>query len=79
MGTSLDTLPVGSYAKILDIKISGKARRRVLDLGFIRGTKIEVVLKSPSGNTTAYQVRGTLIALRTKETSKIIVERLTNI
>ena len=79
MVTTLDTLPVGSYAKILDIKIFGKVKRRVLDLGFIRGTKIEVVLKSPSSNITAYHVRGTLIALRTKETSKIIVERLTNV
>ncbi len=45
----------------------------MLDLGLIPETRVEAVQKSPSGDPTAYQVRGALIALRSEEASKIYV------
>ena len=53
------------------INCNGNIRRRLLDLGLVRGTKITPVFKSPSGDPTAYEIRKTLIALR-KEDSKLI-------
>lgn len=52
----------------------GQIRRRFLDLGMICGTKIKPVLISPSGDPTAFEIRGTTIALRKEESSKIEIE-----
>jgi len=49
-------------------------RRRMLDLGLICGTNVEALQKSPSGDPIAYAIRGAVIALRSEEASKILVE-----
>ena len=69
--TSLDKLDVDKCAIISTLNCNGNLRRRLLDLGFINGTNIKAVLKSPIGNPIAYEVRGSTIALR-KEDSKFI-------
>jgi len=51
-------------------------RRRLLDLGFVPGTTIEVEMVSPGGDPTAYRVRGTLIALRREQSSLIYINHL---
>ena len=48
-------------------------KRRILDLGIIEGTKIKPVLKSPLGDPTAYEVRGSIISLREEDSKKIEV------
>ena len=53
----------------------GPERRRLLDLGLLPGTLVTAELNSPSGNTTAYRVRGTLIALRKQQSDLIQVEK----
>jgi ferrous iron transport protein A len=45
-----------------------------LDLGLLPGTAIKAVLKSPLGNPIAYDVRGSILALRLEDASKIMVE-----
>ena len=60
--TSLDKLDINKCAKIHSLNCNGDLRRRLLDL----------VLKSPAGNPIAYEVRGSIIALR-KEDSKLIM------
>lgn len=42
-------------------------------MGIIEGTKIKPVLRSPLGDPTAYEVRGTVIALRKEEAGKIYI------
>lgn len=49
--------------------------RRLLDLGFVPGTVVETELRSPSGEPTAYRVRGSLIALRKQQAGQICVRR----
>ncbi len=46
-------------------------RRRLLDLGWIRGTKIKCLNRSPLGDPTAYLVRGTVLALRREDAGRI--------
>lgn len=52
----------------------GQERRRLLDLGFVAGTAVEVAMVSPSGEPTAYRVRGTLIALHREQARLVMVE-----
>lgn len=46
-------------------------RRRLLDLGFVPGSVVEVQRKSPLGDPTAFRVSNTTIALRKEESQKI--------
>ena len=48
----------------------------MLDLGIIYDTEVEALQKSPSGDPVAYYIRGAVIALRSDEASKIIVEEI---
>ena len=68
---NLYELPLNTVGIVNDLNCNGNIRRRLLDLGLVRGTKITPVFKSPSGDPTAYEIRKTLIALR-KEDSKLI-------
>ncbi|NLO82190.1 MAG: ferrous iron transport protein A [Clostridiales bacterium] len=70
----LNILPVGCVGRIKEIRAEGNVRRRMMDLGLVPGTEIEAVLRSPSGDPTAYHIRGAVIAFRSEEASKILVE-----
>lgn len=72
----LNFLPIGKKAKVKVLMSEGILRRRMLDLGLISDTEIEALQKSPSGDPVAYQIRGAVIALRSEEASKILVEAL---
>ena len=68
---SLDKLPLNKYGNIIDLKADGDLRRRMLDLGLVKDTKIKPIFISPSGDPRAYEVRGTVIAIR-KQDAKLI-------
>lgn len=70
----LHLLPIGSIGRVFNIAATENARRRMLDLGLIKNTVVEALQRSPSGDPTAYQIRGAVIALRSEEAAKIIVE-----
>jgi ferrous iron transport protein A len=72
----LNFLPLGKKAKVKILTSDGTIRRRMLDLGLILDTEVEALQKSPSGDPIAYYIRGAVIALRSEEASKILVEPL---
>lgn len=74
----LSSLSVGQRGKIIGIakSLRGQQRRRLMDLGIVSGTEIEVELESLTGDPLAYKVRGTTIALRKNQTDKIYIEYL---
>ncbi|WIV13295.1 FeoA family protein [Proteiniborus sp. MB09-C3] len=72
----LNQLPVGKTARIKEILNSGITRRRFLDLGIIPNSTISVERLSPSGNPIAFNIRGSIIALRKEEAQNIIVKPL---
>ena len=71
----LGALSVGEKCVVKKLNSFGRDRRRMLDLGIVPGTKIEVALRSFSGSPMAYLLRGTLIALRYDDANKILVMR----
>jgi DtxR family Mn-dependent transcriptional regulator len=54
----------------------GESRRRLLDLGFVKGSKIKIDLLNPLGDPHAYLIKGTSIALRKDQASKILIKKL---
>jgi len=73
----LSSLKENETAEIVGIskESRGENRRRLLDLGFVKGSKISVDLMSPLKNPTAYLIKGTSIALRTDQASKILIKK----
>lgn len=69
----LSLLKTGNICIIDSIHSSDHMRRRLLDLGFSRGTSIKCIQYSPSGDPVAYMIRGTVIALRKEDASQILV------
>lgn len=72
----LHELPKGSMGKVIKLNSMGASRRRMLDLGLIVGTNVRLLRKSPQGDPIAYRIRGSVIAFRLEESSKIIVEKI---
>lgn len=67
----------GETVRVVDISSAchGTQRRRLLDLGVVRGTEITPELVSAAGDPVAYRIRGALVALRREQASWIRVER----
>ena len=72
----LGELPVGSRARVVEIRGSGKYQRRMLDMGFVPGADVIVVRQAPLGDPLEYLIKGTAVALRRREANTILVEEL---
>ena len=70
---SLSALRVGQSAYVAEIQADEAMRRRLLDLGLIRGTRVTCTAKSPAGDPAAYLIRGAVIALRRSDASQILI------
>ncbi|WP_411655449.1 FeoA family protein [Anaeromassilibacillus sp. SJQ-1] len=66
-------LKEGERARVSSLLSRGSMRRRLQDIGLIEGTEVECVQKSPAGDPVAYRIRGALIALRSEDSSNILV------
>ena len=53
----------------------GPQRRRLLDLGVVRGAEIVPELVSAAGDPVAYSIQGALVALRRQQAAWIRIER----
>ncbi|CAH8282707.1 DtxR family Mn-dependent transcriptional regulator [Mariniflexile fucanivorans] len=53
----------------------GESRRRLLDLGFVKGATIKIDLINPLGEPNAYLIKGTSIALRKDQAAKILIKK----
>jgi DtxR family Mn-dependent transcriptional regulator len=69
----LSNLRLGETAKVINIShlCRGAERRRLMDLGILPGTIIKAEIVSPSGDPTAYRIRGALIGLRQEQAAFI--------
>ncbi len=74
----LSSLNLSEKAKIVGLskECRGENRRRLLDLGFVKGAVIAVDLLNPLGDPKAYLIKGTAIALRENQASKILITKI---
>lgn len=71
----LSQLPLNENGKIKEIKCEEGIKRRLLDLGLVKGTNIVPVLVSPSKDPRAFLVRGSIIAIREEDAKCIKVRK----
>ena len=68
---SMDQLPEGASAQVVEVGGESAMRRRLLDLGLIPGTWVTCRGRAPSGDPGAYVFRGCVIALRAKDAAAV--------
>jgi DtxR family Mn-dependent transcriptional regulator len=75
---TLAALARGEIAEVvaLDVNCQGFSRRRLMDLGFTPGARLEPVLDTFAGDPRAYRVRGTLVALRGDQAAHVLVRQV---
>lgn len=52
---------------------SGALRRRLLDMGLVKGTEIMVIRRAPLGDPVEFLLKGYNLSLRKKEGDKVYV------
>lgn len=69
----LNQLPLDRNGIIQELNCDGNIKRRLLDMGLVKGTNIKPILISPSKDPRAFEVRGSIIAIREEEAKRISV------
>lgn len=70
----LHEVEIKSKVKVVQVVPESKIRRRIMDMGIVKGTEIVVEGKAPMGDPIEIRVRGYNLTLRKNEAKDIIVE-----
>ena len=69
----LTSLSVGCTGTITEIKIPAENRGRLLEMGMLVGTPVELVRFAPLGDPVEIKVRGYHLTLRKHEAEQVLV------
>lgn len=69
----LSEIPAGGKAVIVRVRGRGAFRRRIMEMGFVRGKEVEVIRNAPLRDPVEYRVMGYYVSLRRSEASMIDV------
>jgi ferrous iron transport protein A len=71
----LTSLEAGAWATVTEIRIPPADRSRLLEMGLLVGTPVELVRFAPLGDPVEIKVRGYHLTLRRHEADQIRVRR----
>ena len=69
----LTSVPLGSSATVAEIKLPPESRPRLMEMGLLVGTPVELVRFAPLGDPVEIKVRGYNLTLRKQEAEQIWV------
>lgn len=69
----LSELKTGESATVVKVLGYGGFRRRIMEMGFVRGQRVTVVLAAPLKDPIEYHIMGYDISLRRKEAEMVVV------
>jgi ferrous iron transport protein A len=69
----LTTLTAGGSATVAQINVPPASRARLMEMGLLVGTKVELVRFAPMGDPVEIKVRGYNLTLRKSEAEQILV------
>jgi ferrous iron transport protein A len=75
-GQPLISLPMGVQAMITEVAVPPGQRGRLLELGLVVGTPVELVRFAPLGDPVEIKLRGYHLSLRKHEAELILVRPL---
>ena len=69
----LSELKTGERGVIVKVSGHGSFRKRIIEMGFVKGNKVKVILNAPLRDPIEYEIIGYKISLRREEAEKIEV------
>lgn len=69
----LSSLAPGSAAKVAEINVPPASKPRLMEMGLLIGTSVELVRFAPLGDPVEIKVRGYHLTLRKHEAEQILV------
>ncbi len=69
----LTSLPQGGWGSVTDLQVPADDLGRLMELGFLVGTPIELVRFAPLGDPVEIRIRGSLLTLPRHEADQIWV------
>ncbi len=73
---NLSNLKPGQSGKIVRVGSVGALKRRIIDMGVVKGTRVDVVKVAPLGDPIEIKVKGYSLSLRKAEAAAIEVEEI---
>ncbi len=70
----LSSVAVGTAATVTEIKLPPEHRPRLMEMGLLVGTTVELVRFAPMGDPLEIKVRGYNLTLRKAEADQILVQ-----
>ncbi len=71
----LTSMPAGQAATVAEIKVAPASRPRLMEMGLLVGTTVELVRFAPLGDPVEIKVRGYNLTLRKHEAEQIFVHQ----
>ncbi len=71
----LTTVDVGTKATVVEIHVPPASRARLMEMGLLVGTPVELVRFAPLGDPVEIKVRGYHLTLRKSEAEQILVRK----
>ena len=68
---TLTSIPLGATATVTEIKLPPESRPRLMEMGLLVGTPVELVRFAPLGDPVEIKVRGYHLTLRKHEAEQI--------
>ena len=68
---NLEQLKLNQIGIIEEINCCNKTKRRLMDLGLVKGTNIKPILESPTKGIRAFLIRGTIMAIRDEDAKSV--------
>ena len=69
----LTSVPLGALVTVTEIKLPPESRPRLMEMGLLVGTIVELVRFAPLGDPVEIKVRGYNLTLRKHEADQILV------
>lgn len=70
---TLDALPLGRGAEVVGVSGPGSIAMRLLEMGFVPGTHVELLKTAPLGDPLELRIRGYHCSLRRAEAAHVRV------
>lgn len=70
---SLVSLRAGTAAIVREFNLSADYQRRLMELGILAGTRVELVRFAPMGDPVEIRVRGYNLTLRRQDAERVMV------
>lgn len=72
----LSDLEVGDKAEVTGLLAESTVRRRILDMGLVKGTRFKVLRVAPLGDPIEIVFKGVYLTLRKQEAAGVQVEKI---